>query len=170
MKNKDITSEYSETTGKISDRTTEKMYKKTGKIKSFINKIANPVSAKADVKKSHIIQLVIGLAIIILLNIIGNFIFVKFDLTQEKRYSLSKSTKQLLVGGKKGYKKVDDIIMIRCYLDGNIPASYKELRNATRDLLNEMRSYNSNIEFEFIDPNGFKDNKTKSEFYEKLFT
>ncbi|MBR1626291.1 MAG: hypothetical protein IJ681_04015 [Bacteroidales bacterium] len=84
MKNKDITSEYSETTGKISDRTTEKMYKKTGKIKSFINKIANPVSAKADVKKSHIIQLVIGLAIIILLNIIGNFIFVKFDLTQEK--------------------------------------------------------------------------------------
>ncbi|MBR1626292.1 MAG: Gldg family protein, partial [Bacteroidales bacterium] len=83
---------------------------------------------------------------------------------------MSKSTKQLLVGGKKGYKKVDDIIMIRCYLDGNIPASYKELRNATRDLLNEMRSYNSNIEFEFIDPNGFKDNKTKSEFYEKLFT
>ncbi len=140
-------------------------------LRSLISGIINPVSAKADVKRSHIIQFVVALAVLILLNVLGSFLFTKIDLTQEKRYSLSKSTKQLLVGGKKGQKKVDDMIMIRCYLDGkDLPASYKELRNATRDLLKEMRSYNSNIEFEFVAPTDIKEEKDKAEFYQKLFT
>lgn len=137
-------------------------------LKNWINLVFNPVSAKTDVKRSHIIQLLGSLAVLILLNVAGSFVFTKFDLTQEKRYSLSASTKHLLTGGKKGQTKIDDVIMIRCYLDGDIPAAYKELRNATKDLLNEMRSYNSDIEFEFVDPNSMKDTKARDEFYDKL--
>lgn len=137
-------------------------------LKNWINLVFNPVSAKTDVKRSHIIQLLGSLAVLILLNVAGSFVFTKFDLTQEKRYSLSASTKHLLTGGKKGQTKIDDVIMIRCYLDGDIPAAYKELRNATKDLLNEMRSYNSDIEFEFVDPNSMKDTKAREEFYDKL--
>ncbi|MGP1515140.1 MAG: gliding motility-associated ABC transporter substrate-binding protein GldG [Bacteroidales bacterium] len=146
------------------NRTSKKFF-----YKNLLKEIVNPVSAKTDVKRSHIIQLLVGLSVLILINVIGNYFFFKIDLTQEKRYSLSKSTKQLLNGGKKGLKKVDDVIMIRCYLDGDIPLAYKELRNATKDLLNEMRSYNSNIDFEFVDPNSFKNNQEKAEFYDKLF-
>ena len=138
-------------------------------LNAIVNRIINPVSAKADVKRSHIIQLVVGLAVLILINVVCNYFFFKIDLTKEKRFSLSTSTKQLLKGGKQGVRKVDDVVMIRCYLDGDIPASYKELRNATKNLLNEMRSYNSNIEFEFVDPNSMKTEQERAEFYQKLF-
>ena len=67
-------------------------------------------------------------------------------------------------------RKIGDAVTVRCYLDGDIPASYKELRNSLKDLLNEFRSYNSDIEYEFVDPNNFKTNKEKAEFYEKLFS
>lgn len=144
--------------------------KKDNKIQKEIKNIVNPISAKADVKRSHIIQLIVGLLLLLLVNILSNFFYAKIDLTQEKRYSISKSTKQLLVGGKKGQKKVDDVVMVRCYLDGDIPAGYKQLRNATRDLLNEFRSYNSNIEYEFVDPNGIKDTKERNDFYQKLLS
>ena len=75
---------------------------KQNKILQNLNKIVNPVSAKADVKRSHVIQLFVGLALLILLNVVGNYVFFKADLTQEKRYSLSKSTKQFLKGTKTG--------------------------------------------------------------------
>ncbi|MBP3253198.1 MAG: gliding motility-associated ABC transporter substrate-binding protein GldG [Bacteroidales bacterium] len=143
---------------------------KQNKILQNLNKIVNPVSAKADVKRSHVIQLFVGLALLILLNVVGNYVFFKADLTQEKRYSLSKSTKQFLKGTKTGVRKIGDAVTVRCYLDGDIPASYKELRNSLKDLLNEFRSYNSDIEYEFVDPNNFKTNKEKAEFYEKLFS
>ena len=143
--------------------------KKTNKFKAIIKRIFNPVSAKADVKRSHIIQFVAALAVLIFINIAGYYWFGKIDLTQEKRYSLSNGTKKMLKGGDKHTQKLNDVVMIRCYLDGNIPAGYKELRNSVRDLLNEMRSYNSNIEYEFVDPNNFKTNKDKGEFYDKLF-
>lgn len=146
-----------------------KQKKQRLKLKKFVFRVINPVSAKADVKRSHIIQLIVGLAILVLVNVVCNYFFFKIDLTKEKRFSLSTSTKQLLKGGKQGIRKVDDVVMIRCYLDGDIPTNYKELRNATKNLLNEMRSYNSNIEFEFVDPNSMKTNEEKAEFYQKLF-
>ena len=147
-----------------------KPVKKQNKLKGYLYRIINPVSAKTDVKRSHIIQLVIGLAVLILLNVAGNYFFVKADLTKEKRYSLSYSSEQLLKGEKKNLRKLDDAVLIRCYLDGDIPAGYKELRNALRDVLNEYRSYNSNIEYEFVNPNDLKTEKDKAEFYEKLFS
>lgn len=132
------------------------------KIKNILKKILNPVSAKADVKRSHIIQLLVGLVLIVFINVVGAYVFGRLDLTQEKRYSLSDSTKKML-------KKVDDVVFVRCYLDGDLPANYKSLRNETRDMLNQFRSYNSNIEYEFTDPNGFKDKKDQADFYQRLF-
>ncbi|HOI87528.1 MAG TPA: hypothetical protein PLV51_06675, partial [Lentimicrobium sp.] len=55
-----------------------------------------------DIRRNNILQLTLGLIIIILLNVIGSFIFTRFDLTTEKRYSLSPSTKKLL-------RETDDI-------------------------------------------------------------
>lgn len=151
------------------NKQTIKKTDKPNKFRLWFNRIINPVSAKADVKRSHIIQFVCALVVIILINILGSLFFGKIDLTQEKRYSLSQGTKKFLKTGDKRTKKLDDVIMIRCYLKGDIPAAYKELRNSTEDLLKEMRSYNSNIEYEFVDPNSFKTNQEKAEFYEKLF-
>jgi gliding-associated putative ABC transporter substrate-binding component GldG len=129
---------------------------------NFLKKAFAKPDAKTDVKRSHLLQLAIGLVIIIFLNIVGYYFFGRLDLTSEKRYTLSKSTKNLL-------KEVDDVVFIRCYLDGEIPADYKRLRNETREMINQFRSYNKNIEFEFRNPNDFKDKKDQSEFYQRLF-
>ncbi|MBP6429618.1 MAG: gliding motility-associated ABC transporter substrate-binding protein GldG [Bacteroidales bacterium] len=129
---------------------------------NFIQKIFAKPDAKSDVKRSHILQLVVGLVIIIFFNIVGFYFFTRLDLTSEKRYTLSKSSKKLL-------KQVDDIVFIRCYLEGEIPADYKRLRNETKEMINQFRSYNKNIEFEFRDPNDFTDKKEQGEFYQRLF-
>ena len=124
--------------------------------------IFKPSSVKADVKKSHILQLVLGLVSIIFLNVIGYFFFARIDLTQEKRYTLSESSKKLM-------SNLEDIVFIRCYLEGDIPSEYKKLRNETKEMLDQFRAYNPDIEYEFVDPNGFENAKDKNEFYQRLF-
>ena len=124
--------------------------------------IFKPSSVKADVKKSHILQLVLGLVIIIFLNVIGYFFFARIDLTQEQRYTLSESSKKLM-------SNLEDIVFIRCYLEGDIPSEYKKLRNETKEMLDQFRAYNPDIEYEFVDPNGFENAKDKNEFYQRLF-
>lgn len=128
----------------------------------MIKKLFKKPDAKANVKRTHLLQLVLGLVIILFFNIVGYYIFARLDLTSEKRYTLSKSTKKML-------KSVDDVVFIRCYLEGDIPADYKRLRNETKEMINQFRSYNPNIEFEFRNPNDFKDKKEQAEFYQRLF-
>ena len=48
------------------------------------------------IRRQNIIQLLAGIAIIVLLNIIASYVFTRIDLTSEKRYTLSESTKELL--------------------------------------------------------------------------
>lgn len=100
--------------------------------------------------------------LVILLNSISSYVFFRFDLTSEKRYSLSDaSIKQI--------KSLEDVFYIRVYLEGNLPANYTRLRNATQDILNEFRAYSANIEYEFIDPTeGVFSEEEKFAIYQKL--
>ncbi|MEE1303412.1 MAG: gliding motility-associated ABC transporter substrate-binding protein GldG, partial [Bacteroidales bacterium] len=45
----------------------------------------------------------------------------------------------------------------------------KKLRNETKEMLDQFRAYNPDIEYEFVDPNGFENAKDKNEFYQRLF-
>lgn len=60
------------------------------------------------------------------------------DLTADKRYSLTNATKQLL-------SNVDTIIEIDVFLTGNLPADYKKLSVATKELLEEFSSLSGNL-------------------------
>lgn len=135
------------------------MKKSIGK---YFKAIFKPASVKADVKRSHLLQLLLGFVSIIFINVLGYYFFVRIDLTEEKRYSLSVSTKKML-------KEIDEVVFVRCYLDGDMPAEYKTLRNETKEMLDQFRAYNSNIEYEFIDPNGFENRTERDEFYRRLF-
>jgi ABC-2 type transport system permease protein len=106
----------------------------------------------------------LGLAIIILilLNVVGSFLFHRFDLTSEKRYTLSDATKKLL-------SNLDDVVYVKVYLDGDFPAGFKQLRNETKEMLDEFRVYsNDNVEYEFIDPSDNTDKVQKNEVYKQL--
>jgi ABC-2 type transport system permease protein len=118
---------------------------------------------KKDIKRSNIIQLLLGLLIIVLLNVIGSFLFTRLDLTAERRYSLSDATKKML-------RNLDDVVYFKVYLDGEFPAGFKRLRNETREMLDEFRAYSDNIQYEFINPSGNPDKRERKNLYQQLVT
>lgn len=92
--------------------------------------------------KKNIIYLILGF--ILLFGVFGVFSH-RFDLTQEKRYTLSESTLKIL-------KSIDKPLKVEVYLEGDFPASFRQLQNETKFMLEEFRKVNSNIDFKFIDP------------------
>ena len=61
------------------------------------------MSKRTNIKRSNILQLCLGIIIIVLVNIISYYLFTRFDLTAEQRYSLSPATKKLV-------KSLNDVI------------------------------------------------------------
>ncbi len=92
------------------------------------------------------VQLSLFTMVLVLLNILSNAFFTQFDLTEEKRFTLTKPTKELL-------HSIDDVAYVRILLEGEFPAGFKRLQRATQELLQDFRSYSPWIEFEFEDPN-----------------
>ena len=99
---------------------------------------------------------------IILINIVSYYHFFRIDVTNDKKYSLSKETKELL-------KSIDDIIYFKIYLHGDIPIEYKKLANETKYMLNEFRAYSKLIEYEFIDPSSLQNEDYKVSLQEELY-
>lgn len=112
-------------------------------------------------RRQNLIQLLLTILIIILVNIIGSQLFTRFDLTSEKRYTLSPATRALL-------DKVEDYVYFRVYLEGEFPAGFKRLRNETREMLSQFRAYNKYIVFEFINPSANPDAKEREKVYRQL--
>ena len=129
---------------------------------NIIDKNAVSKGTKKSMKKQNIIRLALFLLIVILINIISSFIFTRFDLTSEKRYTLSPATKKML-------KNLDDIVYFKIYLDGDFPAGFKRLRNETREMLNQFRAYSDNIQYEFINPSKSTDKKQTKNLYQELY-
>ncbi len=70
---------------------------------------------------------------------------IRLDLTKEKRYTLSESTVKVLESIKKP-------VTVDVYLEGDFPASFKQLQSETKFMLEEFRKINPKIDFKFIDP------------------
>jgi gliding-associated putative ABC transporter substrate-binding component GldG len=86
----------------------------------------------------------VALALIIL-NILGNSFFTRFDLTKDKRYTLSDELIEIV-------NNIDEPVAVKVYLQGDFPAEFKRIQLETNQFLEELSSVNSNIRFRFIDP------------------
>ncbi len=119
---------------------------------------------RKSIKYNNLIQLVLVLSIIILLNFLANFIYTRFDLTAEKRFTLSDITKDYV-------RNLDDIIFFRIYLDGDdLPPGFKRLKNSLKETLDELRLIGGeNIQYEFINLNTTKDKKKKEELFNEIY-
>ncbi len=96
-------------------------------------------------KKNNILTLILILAIIFIVNVIAQYYFKTFDFTDDKRYTLSKSTVNLL-------KNQKDVIYVKVLLEGDFPAGFVRLKRNVRNILNEFNSINPKIDFEFQNP------------------
>ncbi|HQV55002.1 MAG: gliding motility-associated ABC transporter substrate-binding protein GldG [Chitinophagaceae bacterium] len=86
------------------------------------------------------------LVILFAVNYIALTFHARFDLTKEKRYTLSKATKDLL-------KNLDDEVQIDVFLKGEFPAGFKKLANSTEEFLGLLKDRNSSkVHYRFISP------------------
>jgi ABC-2 type transport system permease protein len=83
---------------------------------------------------------------IIAINIIGNYIFYRFDFTTDKRFTLSNKTKDILAKNTKP-------ITVTVFLDGELPPAFKRLQAAVNDILSDYKAYsNADLKIVFVDP------------------
>jgi ABC-2 type transport system permease protein len=126
-----------------------------GLIALFVVLTLNRLQAQKKSSAKRLIyfgQVLLG---VIVLNFAASFVFLRLDLTSEKRYTLHPNTKQLI-------KNLDKVVYFKIYLDGDLPPGFKRLRNATGDMLEEFRAYNDKVQFEFVNLYNIKDEKERA--------
>ena len=87
----------------------------------------------------------IVLIILVLLNIVNQSFYKRLDLTNDKRYTLSETTKNTV-------QRIEQPLFINVYLEGDFPSEFKRLQGETLQYLEELAAENSNIIIHFINP------------------
>jgi len=99
-------------------------------------------------KKTSLYSVVVLVAgIIVLLNLLSDTFFLRLDFTADKRYTLSKATKDIL-------KNLDRPVTVKAYFTRDLPPNIATTRRDFKDLLTEYsRISHGMVQFTFIDPN-----------------
>jgi gliding-associated putative ABC transporter substrate-binding component GldG len=112
---------------------------------------------------SDISKTIIVLAIIVLVNILGQALHFRIDLTKEKRYTLSDATETIL-------KDLDEQVFIRIYLDGELNIQLKNFQKSILETVQEFKIHaKSNLQFELEDPFLETDEATRNRIMEELY-
>jgi ABC-2 type transport system permease protein len=83
---------------------------------------------------------------ILLINLLATHVSTRYDMTSEKRYTLTTPVKKML-------GRVHEPIDIDILLDGNLKSGLRKLRNSTESLLQEFNDYaGGNIHYQITDP------------------
>jgi gliding-associated putative ABC transporter substrate-binding component GldG len=82
---------------------------------------------------------------VVVINLLASFVYTRFDLTEDKRYTLSEPAVEVA-------QKFETPVIVDVLLDGNIPAEFTKLKAETIQLLESFASKNSNIKYNLVDP------------------
>ena len=116
-----------------------------------------------SIKKQQLFSFLLVTAIVVVVNILSSYVFTRIDLTEDKRFTLSSNTKELM-------KQLDDVVFFKIYLEGDLPPDFKRLRNEVEDKLAEMRIYsNGNLGYEFIDAAAIENEQQREALYKQLY-
>ncbi|SRR5690554_1154289 len=91
--------------------------------------------------------IILSLGVVLLINILANRFFFRIDFTEDQRYTLSETTKDILKG-------INEPITVTAYFSEGLQPQFDQLRNDFRDLLAEYSSRsNQQLVYTFINPN-----------------
>ncbi len=97
-------------------------------------------------KKNYIITVVLLTGILLLVNILSNQFFLRFDLTENRQYTLSKATKDIL-------GELEAPITITAYFSQDLPPEFARIRKDFQDMLIEYSNLSRGyINYEFVSP------------------
>jgi ABC-2 type transport system permease protein len=85
------------------------------------------------------------LLLVVALMRLSNALFLQYDLTFDKRYSLSENTLSQL-------KTLEEPLRIDVFLEGDLPTPYLRFRTALDALLDQLQYHNDNLIIQYNDP------------------
>jgi len=95
---------------------------------------------------NYILMILLLAAILAVINILSYRHFLRADLTDNRQYTITESTKKVLAG-------LDDVVNIKVYFSRKLPPYLTTLTDQIKDLLDEYRTYaRGKLAIEFIDP------------------
>ena len=98
------------------------------------------------------------------INWLASVFHSRIDFTNEKRFTLSNSTKEVL-------KNLDGEVDITVLLTGDIKSEFKKLSNSTKELLENFKNYGgNNIRYKFELPGEGLNDSSKAILYDSLIT
>ena len=90
--------------------------------------------------------LLVIIAAVIIVNVLASFVRTRADLTKEKRYTLSNSTKNII-------RNLDEDLLVEVFLKGDFPSGFRKLSASTEDFLRLLKEANgSRFHYRFISP------------------
>ena len=93
------------------------------------------------------ISILIVIGIVLLINLLSQKYFLRFDLTEDKQYTLSDATKNILA-------ELDQAVSVTAYFSEDLPTNVAKNKQDFRDLLTEYASRSKgNLDFAFESPN-----------------
>lgn len=84
------------------------------------------------------------------INWLSTQVYKRFDFTSDQRFTLSSTSENIIEG-------IDQPLKITVFLKGEMSGEFKRLQRETEYLLEEINLINRNIQFEFVNPVGEKD-------------
>ncbi|MFY0674207.1 MAG: gliding motility-associated ABC transporter substrate-binding protein GldG [Bacteroidia bacterium] len=104
----------------------------------------------------------VTLGVVVVANLLSEFVFYRIDLTEDERFTLGEQTTKLL-------EDLDDVVYVQCYLDGDLPSGFEQLKTSVREMLNEFSvKSDGKIEYEFIDPYTIAEGQERSDLFVQL--
>ncbi len=103
-------------------------------------------------KKSDLfITVILVVGILAVVNFFSYKIFHRWDLTEEKTFSISEVSKDVS-------NELDDVVNVKVYFSKNLPSQYVILQQEVSDMLGEYATYSGGkIKVEFVDPKTLED-------------
>lgn len=103
-------------------------------------------SKKTKLKSGLVVWTLIIAAALIAINFISYKIFYRFDLTQNKEFSISSATKSIL-------QNLTDNVDVKVYFSEKLPPQYIFISQEVKDILDEYQNYAAGkLKISFIDP------------------
>lgn len=97
--------------------------------------------------QNRLVKLITGIVLLLLVNLLAQYVYTRIDFTREKRYTLNPKTEAIL-------QQAEQEINVTVFLDGDLPAAFKRLKLATADLLNDYKAALAKVRINvvFVDP------------------
>ncbi len=113
-------------------------------------------------RKIVILQTLVVLLTVWLVNQLADRYRVQFDLTEEKRYTISEATKELL-------RALDEPVYFEVYLAGELPSNFERFQNSIGEMLEQFSIESGNkVQYKFTDPAQATNLQARKQFYQSL--